>query len=199
MAITNWIYDSSRDAFVPARGRVHGRRRRFARFPSRCALYAAYELGLYAAAGRPGDGRRARRRLRVGPARLRALFDVLVLEGALLREPFSNPPAYAAPPVLPPRPPAPPPQGWGRLAEALREDRPQGDANLPEAGPELTAFHQHLARTGTAPARELAATLARELGPGERFLDAGGGQGAYTAALLAAARAHARRCRPARR
>jgi hypothetical protein len=154
-------------------------------FLEAAAIHAAYELGLYDAL--PGTSMELAARLGLGAARVRALLDVLVSAEALAREPYSAPPRFVPPARLPPRPPPPPPQGWGRIAEALRADRPLEDANAPTAGPELCAFHQHLAQAGAAPARELATILARELYPGEAFLDAGGGQGAYTAALLEAA------------
>lgn len=141
-----------------------------------CALWAAHELGVYAAleampAGWTAGGRaalagRLAARLGVGPRRLARLLDVLALEGAL------QVPA-------PPRPSPPAPAGWGLLAQVIRVDRP-----LPEGPAE--SYHAHLREVGAEAARELAARLAPLVGAGS-LLDLGGGTGAYAEALLRAA------------
>jgi hypothetical protein len=68
-----------------------------------------------------------------------------------------------------------PREGWGRLAEVIRSDRP-----LP-AG-ELDAFHAHLAEIGKEPARALAARLIEWAEP-KTLLDLGGGVGTYARAF----------------
>jgi hypothetical protein len=133
------------------------------------AVTAAYHLGLFAAL--PATVEELARAVGAAPRRLRALLDVLVLEGALGRDG-----ARLVAATLPPRPAASPPHGWGRLAEVLRRDRP-----LP-ADDDEARFHDHLFTAGAAAARALAPRLA--LGDGA-LLDAGGGAGAYTAAALA--------------
>ena len=64
-------------------------------------------------------------------------------------------------------------EGWGRLAEVIRTNRP-----LPlEADPR--GYHAHLVRAGADTARALAPLVG-----GGRLLDLGGGAGTYTAAVL---------------
>ncbi len=139
-------------------------------FYAAAACAAAHELGLFARLAAPRTAAELAAALEVAPRRLGALLDALCLEGVLRRVG----PAFARGAV----PPAPalPRDGWGRLAEVLRADRP-----LP-AGP-LDGFHEHLATAGAAAARELAALLADRSGP---LLDLGGGAGAYTVAWLEA-------------
>jgi hypothetical protein len=138
-------------------------------FFAAAARAAADELDLFPRLPATLDGLAAA--LGVAPRRLRALVDVLALEGLVRREQ-----AVLVRGAIPPPPPRPPRTGWGLLADVLRSDRP-----LPE-GP-LAGFHEHLARAGAAAARATCAHLAAAPGP---LLDLGGGAGAYTAAWLEA-------------
>ena len=114
------------------------------------AVAAGHELGIF-------EGRRA------GTRRERRLLDVLRAIGALDEVP-------AKVEVIR--------EGWGRLAEVIREDRPlsAGDA---------AKMHRHLARAGAEGARIAVATMRAE-GRRGRLADLGGGAGAYTAAWLEA-------------
>ncbi|HSN25976.1 MAG TPA: methyltransferase [Kofleriaceae bacterium] len=117
------------------------------------AIAAAHDLGWFAA--RP---ERPTRRMRA----LLAVLDALDV--------------WRAPP---PRP-AVPPDGWGRLAEVLRTDRPL--AIDPAIEPR---YQQHLLAASAPAAAELVARLPAWLGREPRSLiDLGGGAGAYTAAFL---------------
>ena len=128
-----------------------------------CAVAAGHDLGLY---GRRGSAEGIAAQLGVGAHRLRLLLDVLVALGAMARDGD-----VYSPGVIPPRSEVVR-DGWGRLAEVIRTDRP-----LPlEHG---RGYHDHLARAGAAAARELAPLLA-----GESLLDLGGGAGTYTEAYL---------------
>lgn len=129
------------------------------------ALHAAFKLGVF-------EGGEV-----ATTPRLRALTDVLVLEGALKRDGGRLVPA-----IVPPRPAPPPPFGFGRLADVLRSGRP-----LPTEA-HTADLHRHLAEVGAAAARAL---VAQRLVPGPRLLDIGGGAGAYTTAWLEASPAHA--------
>ncbi len=117
------------------------------------AIAAAHDLGWFAA--RPEAPTR----------RMRALLAVLdALD--VWRDP-------------PPRPDVPP-DGWGRLAEVLRTDRPL--AIDPAIEPR---YQQHLLEASAPAAAELVARLPAWLGREPRSLiDLGGGAGAYTAAFL---------------
>jgi len=75
---------------------------------------------------------------------------------------------------IPPRPPAPPPTGWGRIAEILSRDAP---ATLDPA--DEPRHHRHLAAAGAEAAREVAALL-----PAGALLDLGAGAGTYSRAYL---------------
>ena len=134
------------------------------------AFAAAHELGVFAALAAPGSAESLAAALGVAPRRFRALLDVLVLEGAL--SPDAR--GYAAVRV-PERAPPPAREGWGRLAEVIRDDQPLADAGDAEA---LRRFHRHLVEAGADAARALAPFLD---GP---LLDLGGGAGGYTAAFL---------------
>ena len=133
------------------------------------AASAARELGLFESL--PLRAESLHESLRVEPRRLRALVRVLLLEGILL-----DTDGLLRKGVLP-APRALPREGWGRLAEVIRQDRP-----LPEdgAGEPLRRFHDHLRAAGAEPARE----VAMKLGPRGPLLDLGGGAGAYAAAFL---------------
>jgi 3-hydroxy-5-methyl-1-naphthoate 3-O-methyltransferase len=133
------------------------------------AVAAAHEIGLFAALPCPAAD--LPRRLGVAPHRLAALADVLVLEGALRRAGDE----LAAGDVPPHAPLAR--AGWGRLAEVLRGGRPLDPHAGDPDGPRR--YHEHLLAAGAAAARELGARL-----PAGRFLDAGGGAGAFTAGYL---------------
>ncbi len=109
-------------------------------------------------------------RLGAGRRRLRALLDVLVAIGALVR----TGDRFAAGPDVPPRPVVVR-AGWGLAADVIRRDRA-----LPVEGGELELrYHRHLLAAGAAPARELAAHLG-----GGPLVDLGGGAGTYTRAFL---------------
>jgi hypothetical protein len=123
------------------------------------AVYAAHALGVFDAETVVG-----------GPPRMRALYDVLALEGPLVKQGDGY--LVAA---VPPVPRTPEPEGWGRLAEVLRTGQPL------VAG-EIARYHAHLRAVGAESAREWVARLA----PRGDLLDAGGGAGAYTQAWLAA-------------
>jgi hypothetical protein len=73
-----------------------------------------------------------------------------------------------------------PTEGWGRLAEVIRSDRP-----LPIDPVHEHAYQRHLLAASAPAARELVARLPAWLGrtPGS-LVDLGGGAGAYTAAFL---------------
>lgn len=119
------------------------------------AIAAAHDLGWFAA--RPAQPTR----------RMRALLAVLdALD--VWRDP-------------PPRPEVPA-DGWGRLAEVLRRDRPLAIDPALE-----TRYQEHLLAASAPAARELVARLPAWLGREPRSLiDLGGGAGAYTAAFLEA-------------
>lgn len=144
------------------------------------AIAAAHELGVFdrlrAGPRRLGELVRALE-LPAAP-RLRALLDVLVAIEVLA----ITPDGYTTQVV--PAPPAVPREGWGRLAEVIRADRP-----LVIEAAHATRYHRHLVRAGQAAARELAPRLGSappiDGGPAI-LLDLGGGAGAYTAAFLEA-------------
>jgi hypothetical protein len=143
-------------------------------FFAAAAWRAAEELRLFAALRDSAEARgsvEARdsvealaARLGVRPRRLRALIGALACEGLL------------APDASPPHVPVPD-DGWGRLAEVIRSDRPL-DAKKHER-----SFHEHLAQVGEAPARELAARLMEWAEP-PTLLDLGGGLGTYARAFV---------------
>lgn len=125
------------------------------------AIDAAYELGVLDALPARLEGH---------TRRMRALLDLLVALGVLVREADGR---YARGEV-PPRPVVAR-AGWGRMAEVIRRDRP-----LPVEGGEIELrYHAHLATVGAPAARELAALLG-----GGTLLDLGAGAGTYTAAWL---------------
>jgi O-methyltransferase domain len=119
------------------------------------AIAAAHDLGWFAA--RPEAPTR----------RMRALLAVLdALD--VWRDPPPRPDVAA--------------DGWGRLAEVLRRDRPLAIDPALE-----TKYQQHLLAASAPAARELVARLPAWLGREPRSLiDLGGGAGAYTAAFLEA-------------
>lgn len=139
-------------------------------FFRQAAVNAAHELGLFEALA---DGPRALPSLAEGlslpPNRLRPLIDVLRFEGAL--RPGVDPP---------PRAPLPS-EGWGRLADVIRCDRPLRLDDDPAAE---ERYQRHLTDVGGGPA----AALVERFVPADarRLLDAGGGAGAYAAAALRA-------------
>ena len=142
-------------------------------------INTAHTVGLFATLESPCPLGELAERLGLGWSRLRALVDVLVLEGLLerrggqLRLPAAPPPS--APLPL---------HGWGRLDEVLLEDRPLAPESVAAAERELSAHQAHLLEVGAEPARELARRWIR---PGVmRVIDAGGGSGVYAAACLEA-------------
>ena len=115
-------------------------------------IAAAHELGVLDA--RPANPTR----------RMRALLRVLDVLG----------PSGAIPTV--------PAEGWGRLAEVIRSDRPLVIDPVHEH-----AYQRHLLTASAPAARELVERLPAWLGRTPRSLiDLGGGAGAYTAAFLEA-------------
>ncbi|MSP62151.1 MAG: methyltransferase domain-containing protein [Myxococcales bacterium] len=153
---------------------------------SAAAATAAHQLGVWDAlrASRGGVLAAAKLAARLGlsPGKLCALLDVLALDGLLVRSGPSFAPCFAIA-LAPPPPVAPADAEWGRLAEVIRTGRPL-DPLTDDAA--LRRFHHHLVTAGAAAAHELAGRLKAELTDGE-LLDAGGGAGVYTAALLDAA------------
>ncbi|HEY4060232.1 MAG TPA: class I SAM-dependent methyltransferase, partial [Kofleriaceae bacterium] len=140
-------------------------------------IAAAHELGIFDVFGQPlghrywieiarGIG------LRHPTARLHALLEALVALGALTHE---NEPYQLG--RVPPRESLVPTvdEGWGKLAEVIRTDRPlQGPQ-----GELLGRYHHHLLAAGASAARDVAAILGAK-----RVLDVGGGAGAYARAFL---------------
>jgi SAM-dependent methyltransferase len=148
-------------------------------FLSDAAVAAGHELGVFEALARGGPGAVDEVAARIGVAathRLRALLDVLAALGAIRGERAGAEPRFVA--AAPPARPVVPRDGWGRLAEVIRRDRP-----LPAepGGEALRRLHHHLAGAGAAAARELIAGL----GAGS-LLDLGAGAGAYSKAFLEA-------------
>jgi SAM-dependent methyltransferase len=140
------------------------------------------ERDVFEALGVPLDAEGAARALGVAARRLRALLDVLVLDGALARSGAAERPLYVrAPSDIPPRPAPLPPGGWGALADAIRADRPVAAAL--EDAETLRRHHAHLVETAAAPARALSERFADVLRAGA-FLDAGGGAGGYARVFL---------------
>ena len=134
------------------------------------AVAAAYELGLFeplAIQAHTVDELAEAVGIATGKHRVRALVDALVETGALVRVGEA-----VACGDLPERPEVVR-EGWGRLAEVMRADRPLS------LGADPTAFHHHLLRAGADSAREVA-----RLVTGTKLLDLGGGAGTYTAAFL---------------
>jgi hypothetical protein len=123
------------------------------RFFLDAAATAARELGL-----RPGQAAAASHRAR-------ALCALLDAEAAWQRAPST----------------AVPRDGWGRLAEVIRADRPL------DAAPHGAGFHAHLAAAGADDARALATMLARMPEAARGLADLGGGTGVYCDAFVAAA------------
>ena len=120
------------------------------------AVDAAYELDLI-------------ERPRVEGHRMRALVDVLVAMGVLVREG-----GQLVRGAVPPRPVVTR-AGWGLMADVIRRDTP-----LPVAGGEIELrYHAHLATVGAPAAAELAGTF-----DGGTLLDLGAGSGTFAAAWL---------------
>ena len=129
------------------------------------AIDAAYELGIFERLPWTFEGSH----------RLRALVDLLVAMGVLVRDG-----ERVSRGDVPPRPIVAR-AGWGLMAEVIRRDRP-----LPvEGGEVLLRYHEHLARVGAPAARELATLLAGS-SRDDRLLDLGAGAGTYAAAWLEA-------------
>lgn len=146
---------------------------RASRFLSDAASSAAHELGIFDALPAPAADLGVR--LRLPQRRLSALVRALVADGALLEED-----GHLRRGAVPPRR-AFPRAGWGRLADAIRADRPLPAAAVDGvAGEELRRFHDHLRRAGIEAARE----VAERLGPEGPLLDLGGGTGIYAVAFL---------------
>lgn len=148
------------------------------------AVQAAHRLGVFSVVD-SGDGLSTidlAHRLHIAPRRLRALFDVLVLEGVLSRKDDAGESRFglmSVPPLSAPLPAS----GWGLLDEVIRRDHPLSEeATVGESGGFLRHFHQHLFETCAPAARELFGKLGAIAPPS--LLDAGGGAGAFTRAFL---------------
>jgi hypothetical protein len=133
------------------------------------AIAAAHELGVVDALRAPRTFAELCTAIGIarGMHRVAALVAALVHEGVLVRAG-----ECIALGEMPERPEVVG-EGWGRLAEVIRTNRP-----LP-LEPDPRGYHAHLVRAGGGTARELAPLL----GAG-RLLDLGGGAGTYTAAVL---------------
>ena len=139
------------------------------------AIAAAYDLGVVDALTTPRTPRTTRTidelaaaiGIERGVHRVHALVAALVHEGVLGRvgDRIGLGEVPERPEVVR--------EGWGRLAEVIRTNRP-----LPLA-PDPRGYHAHLVRAGGDTARSLAPLLG-----GGRLLDLGGGAGTYTAAVL---------------
>lgn len=139
------------------------------------AAAAARELGLFDALPARTDALDAI--LGVRSHRLRALVRALVREGVLVESDGLL--RCGSVPTTRPLPPG----GWGRIAHAIRADRPIPSAGIDgRGGAELRRFHEHLRDAGGEAAREVVELL----GPAGPLLDLGGGAGGYAAAFLAA-------------
>jgi SAM-dependent methyltransferase len=144
------------------------------------AIAAGHELGVFEALARGGPGPLDAVASRIGVAarhRLRALLDVLAAIGAIRCARGGREPRFAAPDTAPVRPVVAR-DGWGRLAEVIRCDRP---LPVEPGGEALRRLHHHLASAGAAAAGELAAGL-----DAGSLLDLGAGAGAYSKAFLEA-------------
>ncbi|HEY4178088.1 MAG TPA: class I SAM-dependent methyltransferase [Kofleriaceae bacterium] len=144
-------------------------------------IAAAYELGIFEVFATPNyygedwyvSGHFATAIGKRHPTlRLMKLLDALVALGVLTRdgEPYklgTLPPRDSLAPTLD--------EGWGRLPEVIRTDRP---LKSPE-GELLGRYHHHLLAAGATAAREVASLLGAN-----RVLDIGGGAGAYARAFL---------------
>jgi hypothetical protein len=80
-----------------------------------------------------------------------------------------------------------PDEGWGRLAEVIRSDRP---LPMPMRAAEYHAYHFYLASAGREPAQKLAPLLVEWAQP-KTLLDLGGGLGTYARAFVEAGGASA--------
>lgn len=159
------------------------------------AVAAAHELGAFEALARSGPATLAQiaAAITVRPGhRLRALLDVLAATGAVSCDRAADPPRFSLAGAAPAHA-AVPRDGWGRLADVIRADRPVTSLS-PSAAGEDTAFaaavepsdavrrlHHHLATAGAAAAAELAGYLRAG-----SLLDLGAGAGAYSKEFLAA-------------
>jgi SAM-dependent methyltransferase len=149
-------------------------------FLSDAAVAAGHELGVFEALARGGPAALDAVASRIGVAaghRLRALLDVLAALGAIRCERGGREPRFAAPDAAPSRP-AVAGDGWGRLADVIRRDRP---LPVEPGGDALRRLHHHLASAGAAAAGELVAGLGAA-----SLLDLGAGAGAYSKAFLEA-------------
>jgi SAM-dependent methyltransferase len=156
----------------------------------RAAVAAAAQLGLFDLLREPHTAPAAATHLGVGPRRLRRLLDALVWLGVLRAQDDSAERWFRgdAPPTLPESPPV----GTELIVDVLRRDAPYTGGGLSArlAAQHLSA-HELLGTPGPAPVHELAERLAPVLradggDDAPVLLDAGGGHGAYTAALLGA-------------
>ena len=140
-------------------------------------VHAGHALGLFAALKEPRDATQLATHLGLSRPRLLALLDVLVLDGVLVRAGHER---FA----LRHTPDPPPPmaaQGWGLLAEVLRQDAPLPPPDADAEG--RVRYHRHLAQVARGPAQALMAALPHA--PGSRLLDLGCGTGTYAATWLA--------------
>jgi hypothetical protein len=146
---------------------------------------AARQLGIDAALDRPRTAAELARALGVAPRRLGALVDVLACAGVLARADADEAPTFTRGAAWPAQPLLPP-QGWGRLAEILTNDRPLPSPSPSDDEQERERFHAYLRAAGATSARALMAELSRLPSARRGLVDLGGGAGAYTEAFLAA-------------
>ena len=141
------------------------------------ALLIASRLKLLELLTAPSDYREVAAQLGLRPHRLRALLDVLTLEGTLRRTQTSKQIRYESTGVVP-NVDVEPAQWWKPLVESFTRDRALelGDGD----GTAEQRFCEHLGRIGHA----TAASLWKELGTSQHLLDIGGGDGVYTETFL---------------
>lgn len=143
------------------------------------AVCAAIDLGIFELLTHSLTCRQLSVQLGTQPHRLRALLNVLVLEGMLKYE------QKGATYVVRARPehrPVVPEYGWGRLAQVIKIDRPLSEIDSSEDPPDSMArFHDHLFEIGYPAAWRMWEYTG--IGSGH-LIDIGSGSGAYSAAFL---------------
>ncbi|MBN1843963.1 MAG: methyltransferase domain-containing protein [Deltaproteobacteria bacterium] len=143
------------------------------------SIRAAIAIGIFDLLTRPLNCEQLCAKLRLQPNRLRALLNVLRLEGVLEYQQEGG--TYLAR-RTPERGPVLPEYGWGRLAQVIRTDRPLGEIESSEHMPDTNVrLHDHLFEIGYPAARRLWECAGISSG---HLLDIGSGSGAYSAAFL---------------
>lgn len=143
------------------------------------SIRAAIDIGIFDLLTRPLTCEQLCVKLRLQPNRLRALLNVLRLEGVLESQQAGG--TYLAR-HTPERGPVLPEYGWGRLAQVIRTDRPLGEIESSEHMSDTNIrLHDHLFEIGYPVARWLWECAGISSG---HLLDIGSGSGAYSAAFL---------------